>query len=181
MASLCVYCASSTNIDHAYFGVARQLGELIASRGDTLVYGGGSVGLMGEVAKAVKQSGGKVVGVIPKALVDVEFAFADADEMIVTPDMRTRKAEMDRRADAFVTLPGGFGTLEELFETLTGRLLKYHDKPIVIVNSGGFYDPLMELMEHMYEHRFAREQSRNHYRVVGEVGQVYDAIAAQKG
>ncbi|MEX2212603.1 MAG: TIGR00730 family Rossman fold protein [Phycisphaeraceae bacterium] len=179
--SLCVYCASATDIDHAYFGVARQLGELIAQRGDTLVYGGGSVGLMGEVARAVKQSGGKVIGIIPEALVESEFAFAEADELIVTPDMRVRKAEMEKRCDAFVTLPGGFGTLEELFETLTCRLLKYHDKPIVIVNSGGFYDPLIELMDHMYEHRFARPRSRELYRVVSEVSAVYAAIAEQKG
>jgi uncharacterized protein (TIGR00730 family) len=176
MPAICVYCASSTNIDHAYYGVARAMGVEIARRGDTLVYGGGSVGLMGEVARAVKEGGGRVVGVIPQSLVEAEFAYRQADELIVTSDMRTRKAEMDRRCDAFVTLPGGFGTLEELFETLTGRLLSYHNKPIVIVNSAGFYDPLIELMEHMYEHRFARPKSRELYRVVKEVSEVYAAM-----
>ena len=181
MAAICVYCAASNHIDQAYFAAARELGQLIAQRGDSLVYGGGSVGLMGEVARSVKQHGGKVVGVIPHVLVDVEFAFSEADELIYTDCMRTRKAEMDRRADAFITLPGGFGTMEELFEILVGRVLKYHNKPIVIVNTGGFYDPLMELMEHMYEHRFARPRSRELYRVVKDVSEIYAAIEEQRG
>lgn len=180
MPAICVYCAASNNIDQTYFAAARELGQLIAQRGDSLVYGGGSVGLMGEVARSVKAHGGKVVGVIPHVLVDVEFAFHEADELIYTDCMRTRKAEMDRRADAFITLPGGFGTLEELFEILVGRVLKYHNKPIVIVNTGGFYDPLIELMEHMYEHRFARPRSRELYRVVNEISQVYEAIEEQR-
>jgi len=176
MPNICVYCASSTNVDTAFFTSARALGEAIAARGDALVYGGGSVGLMGEVARTVKAAGGKVIGIIPEALVEAEFAYRDADQLVVTKCMRTRKAEMDRLADAFVILPGGFGTLEELFETLTGRLLRYHDKPIVIVNIDRFYDPLIELMEHMYEHRFARPKSRELYRVVDDVASVYPAI-----
>jgi uncharacterized protein (TIGR00730 family) len=180
MLKVCVYCAASSAIDPSFFVPAVELGALIAARGDTLVYGGGSVGLMGEIARSVTEHGGKVVGVIPEALVDAEFAYRAADELIVTSCMRTRKAEMDRRADAFVTLPGGFGTLEELFETLVGRLLKYHDKPIVIVNVAGFYDPLIDLMEHMYESRFARPRSRELYRIVNGVAQVYDAIDQQR-
>ncbi len=178
--SVCVYCASSTHVDRAYFDVARELGRQLAVRGLTLIYGGGSVGLMGEVARSVKQAGGRVVGIIPQSLVEKEFAFRESDELIITPDMRTRKAEMDRRCDAFVTLPGGFGTLEELFETLTGRLLSYHNKPIVILNAAGFYDPLIELMEHMYEHRFARTQSRGLYRVVDDVASVFPSMEEQR-
>ncbi len=136
---------------------------------------------MGEIARTVKQQGGPVVGIIPQALVESEFAFREADELIITTDMRTRKAEMDRRSGAFVTLPGGFGTLEEFFEILTGRLLKYHDHPIVIVNIAGFFDPLIELMEHMYDQRFARPRSRELYRVVTTIDQVYDAIESQRG
>lgn len=180
MASICVYCASSADVDSAYFDAARAMGKAIADKGDTLIYGGGSVGLMGEVARSVKLHLGKVVGIIPHALVDAEFAFREADELIITDNMRTRKAEMDIRSDAFVTLPGGFGTLEEFFEILTGRLLKYHDNPIVIVNIGGFYDPLIELMDHMYTHRFARPRSRELYRVVDSIEQVYPAIEAQR-
>jgi len=135
---------------------------------------------MGEVARAVKQHGGKVVGIIPHVLVESEFAFTDADELIYTDDMRSRKAQMDQRADAFVILPGGFGTMEEMFEILVGRVLGYHNKPIVILNVQGFYDPLIELMDHMYEHRFARPGTRDLYQVVGEVAQVYDAIEAQR-
>lgn len=179
MSAICVYCAASNDIDRAYFSAAAQLGRLIAEHGDHLVYGGGSVGLMGEVARAVKTHGGRVVGIIPHALLDKEFAFEEADEIVHVDNMRTRKAQMDERADAFVILPGGFGTMEEMFEILVGRVLGYHDKPIVIVNIGGFYDPLIELMEHMYEHRFARPRTRELYRIVGEVSQVYDAIEAQ--
>jgi len=180
MPAICVYCAASNHIDQAYFRAAEELGRAIAQRGDSLVYGGGSVGLMGEVARAVKQHGGKVVGIIPHVLVESEFAFTDADELIYTDDMRSRKAQMDQRADAFVILPGGFGTMEEMFEILVGRVLRYHNKPIVILNVQGFYDPLIELMDHMYEHRFARPGTRDLYRVVSEVAQVYDAIEAHR-
>lgn len=177
--SICVYCASSNDIDTAYHGVAATLGREMAKRGHTLIYGGGGVGLMGVVARAVMAGGGRVEGVIPRALLEMEVGNTDCDELIVTDDMRSRKAEMDRRADAFVVLPGGFGTLEELFETITHRLLGYHDKPIVIVNDNGFYDPLVELMEHMYAHRFAREKSRRLYRVVNDVAATFGAMDEQ--
>lgn len=181
--TICVYCASSNHVDPAYFSVATAMGHAIAELGHDLVYGGGSVGMMGKVAEAVEKTGSKtgskVIGIIPEALMHMEVGKTDCDELIVTPDMRTRKAEMDRRADAFVTLPGGFGTLEELFEILTHKLLSYHNKPVVIVNHDHFYDPLVELMEHMYEHHFAREKSRELYRVVDTVAAVFPAIAEQ--
>lgn len=185
--TICVYCASSNHVDPAYFGVATAMGEAIAKQHCNLVYGGGSVGLMGKVAEAVELHGeesssrpqSKVIGVIPEALLHMEVGKTDCDELIVTKDMRTRKAEMDKRADAFVTLPGGFGTLEELFEVLTHKMLEYHNKPIVIVNHDRFYDPLIELMEHMYEHHFARAKSRELYRVVATVDEVFPAIAEQ--
>ncbi len=185
--NICVYCASSNHVDPAYFGVGTAMGKAIAAHQCNLVYGGGSVGIMGKVAEAVEAAGkvssgtvrSKVIGIIPEALMHMEVGKTDCDELIVTKDMRTRKAEMDSRADAFITLPGGFGTLEELFEVLTHKLLNYHAKPIVIVNHDRFFDPLVELMEHMYEHRFAREQSRKLYRVVDTVDEVFPAIREQ--
>lgn len=176
MQALCVYCSSSNSIDTAFHGVAVEMGRAIANQVGTLVYGGGDVGLMGVVARSVHEQGGKVVGVIPESMTSKEIAYHDADELIVTPDMRTRKRIMEERADAFVALPGGFGTLEELFEILTHRLLGYHDKPVVILNSDGFYDPLVSLFEHMYEHRFARAKQRETYRVTPTVDGVFEYL-----
>ena len=136
--SVCVFCSSAGGLPEVYRSAARDLGAELAARGHRLVYGGGNVGLMGEVAHSVHEHGGTVVGVIPKGLVDRELAYHLADELLVTGTMRERKAEMDARADAFVALPGGFGTLEELLEVLTLRQLRLHDRPIVLVNVAGY-------------------------------------------
>ena len=125
---VCVYCSSSAAVDHAHVAMARELGAALGARGDVLVWGGATVGLMGEVARAARAAGGRTIGVIPEALQAVEIADHAADELVVTPDMLTRKGELARRADAFVALPGGFGTLEELLEQITGRLLGWHDR-----------------------------------------------------
>ena len=155
---ICVYCSSSNDIALGYFDAARALGTVLAQRGWLLVYGGGSVGLMGAVAKAVHSSGGTVIGIIPQALLDREVGYLEADELIVTTTMRERKRLMDERADAFVTLPGGFGTLEELLEIITLKQLHYHDKPIIIVNMDGFYDPLLDQFARIFEAGFASKR-----------------------
>jgi uncharacterized protein (TIGR00730 family) len=154
--NICVYCSASDNILPAYFALAAELGATIAARGDTLVYGGASVGLMGEIARNVQNGGGKVVGVIPRSLVDTEIAYSNADELVITTSFRERKAAMEERADAFITLPGGLGTLEELFEIMNLRQLRLLEKPLLILNHGGFYDPLARLIEHMQEAHFVR-------------------------
>lgn len=154
--NICVYCSASDNILPEYFTLAADLGRAIAARGDTLVYGGASVGLMGEIARNVQKDGGKVVGIIPQSLVDQEIAYSPADELIVTRSFRERKAAMEERADAFVALPGGLGTLEELFEILNLRQLRLLDKPLVLLNFNGFYDPLARLIEHMEQANFVR-------------------------
>jgi uncharacterized protein (TIGR00730 family) len=154
--NICVYCSASDNILPEYFELAAQLGAAMAARGDTLIYGGASVGLMGEIARNVQKGGGKVVGIIPQSLVDLEFAYANADELIVTNSFRERKAQMEARADAFVTLPGGLGTLEELFEIMNLRQLRMLEKPLVLLNHNGFYDPLARLIEHMQQANFVR-------------------------
>lgn len=161
---ICVYCSSSDRLDGAYVRVAEALGRRLAERGYTLVYGGGAVGLMGVVARAVHDHGGRVFGVIPEALKAREgVAYDVADELIVTETMQARKAIMFTRADAFVVLPGGFGTLEEFMEVLTLKQLRYHDKAIALVNTNGFYDPLVELFEHFFRERFAHERYRTLY------------------
>lgn len=169
--NICVYCSSSDAIDRRFFDVANRLGAAIGRRGDTLVYGGGSVGLMGEVARACHKHSGRVVGVIPQTLKTVELAYELADELIVTETMSERKTEMFTRGDAFVILPGGFGTLEELTEVLALKILKYQDRPIVILNCHGFYDPLVDLFDHFIEQNFAKPKHRELYDVVTDVDQ----------
>lgn len=166
MATVCVYCSSSAAVAPAHVEAARAFGAGLALRGHGLVWGGAKVGLMGEVAAAARAGGAPTVGVIPESLVAREIADHDADELIVTADMSTRKSEMARRSDAFVALPGGFGTLEELLEQLTLRLLHFHDKPLVIVDVDGFWRPLVDLFEHLYAEQFARPESRAAYVVV---------------
>ncbi len=136
---------------------------MLAERGDTLLYGGGSVGLMGTLARSMHAGGGTVVGVIPRRLLRKELAYDACDELFVTPDLRARKATLMRRADAFVALPGGFGTLEEISEALTHQHLGYHDKPVVIYNIAGFFDPLGQLFDHFYETGMAAENLRASY------------------
>ena len=164
--TICVYCSSSDRVEARYFEAATEAGRLLAARGHALVYGGGSVGLMGAVARAVHEGGGRVVGAIPERLKRIEgVAYEWADELVVTATMQERKAVLFTRADAFLVLPGGFGTLEELLEVLTLRTLGYHDKPIALVNTAGFYRPLLDLFEHVYAGRFARERVRALYHV----------------
>ena len=157
MATVCVYCSSSNHISDVYPPVADALGRGLAERNHRLVYGGGTVGLMGVVARAVHDEGGTVVGVIPEKLKSREgLAYELADELVVTRTMQDRKRRMFTAADAFVVLPGGFGTLEEFLEVLTLKQLSYHDRPIVLVNTGGFFDPLLDFFGTLYDEHFAR-------------------------
>jgi uncharacterized protein (TIGR00730 family) len=158
LASVCVYCGSSDGADPAFVDCAQALGRLLAEAGIRLIWGGGAAGLMGTVARAVLANGGRVTGIIPQFLVDRELAFDGADEMIVTDDMHVRKRQMFERADAFVALPGGIGTLEELVEQMTWAQLGRHRKPILIANIAGFWDPLLALIDHMRDNGFIRPQ-----------------------
>lgn len=164
--NITVYCASSNRIDGAYAEAATALGALIGRGGHTLVYGGGRVGLMGIVATAVHEHGGRVFGVIPRALRAVEgVAYEVADDLVETQTMQERKTLMFNLGHAFVVLPGGFGTLEELMEILTLKQLGYHGKALVLVNTSGFFDPLLGLFEHFYAERFASPGMRALYHV----------------
>jgi len=156
MNAITVYCASSTYLDPDFHGPARAVGGEVARRGLTLVYGGGGIGLMGEVARAAKEHGGNVIGVITKYLLDREQGWDGVDEMIVADNMRERKKSMEQRGDGFIILPGGLGTYEEFFEILVGRQLREHNKPIGIVNSHGYFNPLIAMIEHGIEYRFIK-------------------------
>ena len=158
MATICVFCASSEAIPRHYVDLAAEIGAEIARRGHALVTGGGSVSCMGAVARAVRAGGGRTVGVIPRALLDREIADHDADELVVCDTMRERKAEMDRRSDAFITLPGGIGTLEELLEVWTARTLGMHDKPVVVCDPDDAFAPLRAQIEQIVGRGFARPE-----------------------
>ena len=156
--TVCVYCGSSPGTDPAFMEAARRFGELLAIDGVGLVYGGGSRGLMGAVATAVLDHGGHVTGIIPEFLQNREQTLKRAQEVIVTPDMHVRKQTMFDKADAFVALPGGIGTLEELVEQLTWAQLGRHKKPILILNIKNFWDPLCALLDHMRGMEFIRAE-----------------------
>jgi len=175
---VCVFCASSNHIGEHYLDAARNLGRLMADSGYSLVYGGGNNGLMGVLSAEMKAHGGKVTGVIPQRLNDLGFAFEGADEMIVTDGMRKRKAIMEERADGFIGLPGGFGTLEELLEIVTLRQLGMLDKPIVFLNVAGFFDGLFSQFEKGFEERFVGETNRSLYYVTGSPEDALRHIAA---
>ncbi len=154
--SVCVYCGSGQGGNPAYVAAARTLGKSLAKAGIELVYGGGSLGLMGEVATATLKAGGKVTGIIPAFLSNRERMLEAVTDLIVTDDMHQRKMEMFKRSDAFVALPGGIGTLEELVEQLTWSQLGRHKKPIVLANIEGFWSPFLALLKHMSQESFIR-------------------------
>ena len=161
--TLCVYCSSSGSINPEYANAARELGVEIVARGWHLVYGGTTAGLMGVLADTVINAGGRVTGVIPDHISQLGIAHQNLTELIVTADMRERKAIMDRRADAFLALPGGLGTLEEVFEVLTSKQLGLHSRPIVFVSTQNFFLPLDELLDRLIEERFAKPESASLY------------------
>ena len=161
--AICVFCSSSESADDSYKAVATELGRAIGKRGIDLVYGGASIGLMGCVARGAHEEKGKVIGILPEFFRTKDIEYLDVDELIVTKDMRERKAKMDGRSDAFIVLPGGIGTLEEAIEILSMRQLKLSDKPLVFINTQGFYDKLNDTFASMIDLNFAKENIRNMY------------------
>ncbi len=178
---LCVYCSSSDRLDSKYYDAAAELGREIVARGWGLVYGGGKSGLMGAVARAVKIGGGRVVGVIPEFMKIKELAFDEADELLTVVTMRERKLLMETRADAFVSLPGGFGTLEEIMEILTLKQLDVVKKPCVFLNQDGFYDDLLKLFQKMLDERFFKPSNMDVFRVAATVPEIFSQIEVSAG
>jgi len=176
--AVCVFCGSSPGLDPRYAAEATRFGRLLASNHIALIYGGGAVGLMGAVANGALAGGGQVVGVIPRFLLRAEVGHEHLSERIVVETMHQRKMTMFERSDAFVVLPGGVGTLEELFEILSWRTLALHAKPMVVVEGDGYWDPLKDLIERCVEAGFARPALREHIRFVGAVDEVLPTLAA---
>jgi uncharacterized protein (TIGR00730 family) len=164
--SVCLFCGSRTGANPLFVAEARRLGRELAERGHRLVYGAGDRGLMGEAARAMQETGGRILGVIPQHLVDWEVGKSDIDEYFVTETMHERKKLMFDRSDAVIAMPGGTGTLDELIEVLTWRQLGLHAKPIVLVNLVGYWDPLIALIEHTIMHGFAEARFKAFLTVV---------------
>ena len=174
--SLCVYCSSSDRLEPKYYAAATALGEEMARRRWTLVYGGGKTGSMGALARGVKSGGGRVVGVIPEFMKARELEFAEADELISVVTMRERKTLMEARADAFVALPGGWGTIEELMEILTLAHLEVIRKPIVILNQDGYFDDLLRFNEKIVAEKFMHPTIQGKFAVARAVEEIFPLI-----
>jgi uncharacterized protein (TIGR00730 family) len=178
MARICVFCSSSERIHPAHLALAAELGSELARRGHDLVSGGGRVSMMGEVARGVRSGGRHTLGVIPRALVGLEVADDEADELVVTGDMRERKGRMDAAADAFLALPGGLGTLEELLEVWVAGTLGMHDKPVVVLDPTGVYAALHELVDKLLVQGFIRPGAEQLAVWTASVHEALDAVEA---
>ncbi|CAK0772565.1 Cytokinin riboside 5'-monophosphate phosphoribohydrolase [uncultured Gammaproteobacteria bacterium] len=177
--SVCVYCGASTRVNAIHKEAARRLGTILGGRGIELIYGGGRVGLMGILADAALAAGGRVTGVIPEHIQSLEVGHTGLTNLIVVETMHERKRAMIDRANAFVVLPGGFGTLDETFEILSWKQLRLHDKPMVLVDIDGYWGPLVALIDHVVDQGFAQPGNRRMFTVVSQVEDVIDALARQ--
>ena len=176
MKNVCVYCSSSKNIDKKYFAAAKELGEKLAKNNLGLVYGGSSLGLMGEVALSAQKAGAKVLGVVPEKIYNTDIDFPKEIELVITDDMRERKKTMEIKSDAFIAMPGGFGTLEEVSEIIVSKQLGYHFKPIVFLNIHGYYDKLFELFDTFYREKFAHGNCQEIYYKANSVDEALEYI-----
>jgi uncharacterized protein (TIGR00730 family) len=174
--SICVYCASSQRCDTVYRDVARKLGQVLTERGYSIIYGGGAVGLMGALADGAVASGGKIVGVMPRFMMELEWAHRDLTELRVVEDMRARKHAMLSESAGLVTLPGGSGTLEELFEAITLKRLGLYTHPIVLVNTRDYFRRLIDVLEHAIAEHFMDERHRQMWQVVATPEEVPAAL-----
>ncbi len=172
LSSICVYCGASDGVSQEYVELARQTGEKIALNGSRMVYGGGALGLMGVTARAVLEHGGQVCGIIPAHLRDREVQMQECTELHVVDGMHPRKERMFRESDAFVALPGGIGTLDEVVEIMTWHYLELHRKPLVLLNHDGYWEPFVQLLDHMTEEGFLRPVVRESFRLADTPEQV---------
>lgn len=178
--NICVFCSSSNAVDQVYFQHAAELGVLLASNGHALVYGGANVGLMEHLAMSAKQAGAKVTGIIPQKIHDNHLSSVHPDESIITETMDERKKMMRDVSGAFIALPGGFGTLEEILEVITLKQLDYHRKPIVFINTNGFFNSLFDQFEKSFTENFAKENYKKLYTIVDTPKEAIDHIEAYK-
>lgn len=174
--SVCVFCGASNNVPQKFLDIGTTFGQMLARRNIRLVYGGGDCGVMGAVANGTMKSGGQVTGVFPVSLRNIENEHQSLTEIIIVGTMHERKMGMFERSDAFVIFPGGFGTMDEMFEILTWKQLQLHNKPIVIFNYEHYWDPLIALMKNIIEVGFAKPVNATYYHVVTELDQIMDVL-----
>ncbi|MEU7801966.1 TIGR00730 family Rossman fold protein [Micromonospora arborensis] len=179
MAAICVFCASSRTLDQRWLDLAAETGAELARRGHTLVSGGGCVGMMGALVDGARSAGGRTLGVIPQSLVDLEVADLASDELLVTDSMASRKTLMIDKSDAFLTLPGGLGTLDELFEVWTTATLALHSKPMVLIDTDGFYRPLLDWLDKLADQRFLKPAGRALLTVAPSVPEALEALESR--
>lgn len=173
---MCVYCSSSNNLPEKFYVVSKELGEKLAQKGFDMVYGGTTVGMMGVIANNALQNGAEVIGVIPERIASFGLKHPELAKVIVTKDMRERKATMEKYADVFVAMPGGFGTFEEIFEILVAKQLGYHDKPVIFVNFDGYYDNMLKMFDTLYENNFAKEEMKSIYFIANTVDEIFEYV-----
>jgi len=178
ISKVCVFCASSHKVDSKYFDVAEKTAEVLTINNITTVYGGGAVGLMGKLADTAMEKQGKVIGIIPKFMMDVEWGHKNITELILVKDMHERKKKLIEDIDAIVILPGGSGTLEETMEVITLKRLGKFTKPIIFINTDGFYDSLFTLFDKMVEEKFMREEHQQMWTSINHPEEIIDAIKA---
>ena len=174
--SVCVFCGASNNVNKKFLDIGEKFGELLAARDISLVYGGGDCGVMGAVANSTMKHGGHATGVFPRSLRNIENEHKSLSEITIVDTMHERKQNMFERSDAFIVFPGGFGTMDEMFEIITWKQLMIHDKPVVIFNYEGYWTPLIELMKNIIENGFAKPEVATYYHVVDELEEIIDVL-----
>lgn len=174
--SVCVFCGASNSVDKKFLDIGSEFGALLAKNDITLVYGGGDCGVMGAVANSTMKNGGYAIGVFPRSLRNIENEHKSLSEITIVDTMHERKQNMFERSDAFIVFPGGFGTMDEMFEIITWKQLMLHNKQVIIFNYQGYWDPLIALMKNIIENRFAKTEVATYYHVVDELEEIIDVL-----
>ena len=174
--TICVYCSSSNHLPEKFYKIAKEFGTAIGKNGYNMVYGGTTVGMMGVIANNALENGSEVIGVIPERIASFGLKHPSLAKVVVTKDMRERKATMEKYADIFIAAPGGFGTFEEIFEILVAKQLGYHNKPVIFFNFDNYYSDMLKMFETVYENKFAKPEARDLYFIANSIAEMFDYI-----
>ena len=174
--TLCIYCSSSNDLPEKFYKISKELGEMLAQKGYNMVYGGSTRGMMGTIADNALKNGAEVIGVMPEKFQDWGLQQPNLTKLIITKDMRERKATMEKHADAFIAMPGGFGTFEEIFEILVAKQLNYHNKPVIFMNFDGYYDNMFKMFDTVYQNNFAKQETKTLYFIANTLDEMFDYI-----
>jgi uncharacterized protein (TIGR00730 family) len=174
--TLCIYCSSSNDLPEKFYKISKELGVMLAEKGYNMVYGGSTRGMMGTIADNALKNGAEVIGVMPEKFQDWGLQQPNLTKLIITKDMRERKATMEKHADAFIAMPGGFGTFEEIFEILVAKQLSYHNKPVIFMNFDGYYDNMFKMFDTVYQNSFAKEETKTLYFIANTLEEMFDYI-----